>query len=239
MKKALKRLIKKIPIAFTKNQQYDRQTNEIIKLVCSANTNCIDVGAHKGEVLDVMLKHAPSGQHHAFEPIPDMAKALQAKYANTDNVHLHDIALSDKKGTSTFNYVISNPSYSGLVKRKYDRHNEEDTTITVHTNRLDDVLPADYKPGLIKIDVEGGELLVLTGAKATLSKHKPYVIFEHGLGASDMYGSSPDKVYALLTGCGLKISKLKDWLGKQPSLTLEEFEHIYQTNSEYYFIAHA
>jgi methyltransferase, FkbM family len=238
MKKALKKLIKKIPIAFTKNQQYDRQTNQIIRQVCNRHTNCIDVGAHKGEVLDVMLKYAPDGRHYAFEPIPDMVAALKTKYGTNKNVHVLDVALSDKKGSSTFNYVVSNPSYSGLVKRKYDRDNEEDTTITVQTDRLDDILPADYKPGLMKIDVEGGELLVLTGAVETIRKHKPVIIFEHGLGASDMYGSTPDKVFNLLTDCGLKITRLKTWLQKPEAFTLAEFEAIYRNNSEYYFIAY-
>ena len=239
MKKAIKQLIKKIPVAFTKNQQYDRQTKKIIARVCGPNTNCIDVGAHKGEVLDIMLKHSPKGVHYAFEPIPDLYKALVNKYAGNKYCKISNIALSNQKGTSTFNYVVSNPSYSGLVKRKYDRENEQDTSITVETDTLDNLLPNDYKPGLIKIDVEGGEFLVLQGARETITKYKPYIIFEHGLGASDMYGTTPDKVYNLLHSCGLKISILKNWLNNKPALALKEFEDIYKKNSEYYFIAHS
>lgn len=238
MKKAIKQLIKKIPIAFTKNQQYDRQTQKIIARVCGPDTNCIDIGAHKGEVLDIMLKHSPNGIHYAFEPIPGLFDGLKRKYADNSNCKIFDIALSNNKGTSTFNYVISNPSYSGLVKRKYDRDNEEDTSITVKTDLLDNVLPEAYIPGLIKIDVEGGELLVLQGAVQTIKKHRPVIIFEHGLGASDMYGSTPDKVFNLLHSCGLKISVMKQWLGNKAPLSLKEFENIYKSNSEYYFIAH-
>lgn len=238
MKKTIKKLVKKIPIAFTKNQQYDKQTNKIIQKVCSSNTNCIDVGAHKGEVLDTILKAAPGGTHYAFEPIPQMYKGLVGKYETNSHCKIFDIALSDKKGSSTFNFVVSNPSYSGLVKRKYDRENEEDTTIEVKTDLLDNVLPADYTPGLIKIDVEGGELLVMKGAVNTLKKHKPIVIFEHGLGASDFYGSTPGHVFTLLEGCGMKVSTLKGWLNNKPHLNLETFENLYKTNKEYYFIAH-
>lgn len=238
MKKAIKKLVKKIPIAFTKNQQYDRQTNKIIKKICQPGTNCIDVGAHKGEVLDTILKYAPQGTHYAFEPIPDMYAALAEKYAGKPGCRIMDIALSNKKGSSTFNYVVSNPSYSGLVKRKYDRDGEVDTTIEVKTDRLDDILPADYKPGLIKIDVEGGEMLVLEGARETIKKHKPAIIFEHGLGASDYYGSTPGKLYELLAECGLTISTLKNWLAQGPPLSQKEFGALYKNNTEYYFIAH-
>jgi FkbM family methyltransferase len=238
MKKTIKKIIKRIPIAFTKNQQYDKQTLQIIRKVCNAGSNCIDVGAHKGEVLDQILRFAPSGMHFAFEPIPEMYRGLIEKYKSKPNCKIFDLALSNSKGSSTFNYVVSNPSYSGLIKRKYDRSNEEDTQITVKTDFLDAVIPADIVITLIKIDVEGGELLVMEGAKQVLTRNKPVVIFEHGLGASDFYNSTPDKVYNLLSECGLKISRLKDWLKGRPSLSLESFKDIYGRNAEYYFIAH-
>lgn len=238
MKEIVKKIIKALPIAFTQNQRYDRQTNKIIRKVCKPDSNCIDVGAHKGEVLDVIIKSAPKGTHYAFEPIPDLHNKLVSKYAGNSHVKVYDIALNNSKGTASFNYVVSNPSYSGLVKRKYDRPDEQDTQIEVKTDLLDDILAADLNIDLIKIDVEGGELRVLEGAKKLLSKNKPYVIFEHGLGASDFYGSTPDKVYALFRDCGMKISRMKDWLAGRPTLTLEEFEKIYKHNTDYYFIAH-
>lgn len=239
MKKTIKKLVKKIPIAFTKNQQYDRQTNRIIKQVCNPGTNCVDIGAHKGEVLDIMLKYATSGIHYAFEPIPVLYTALQEKYKDNRNCNVSDIALSDKKGSSTFNFVISNPSYSGLVKRKYDRENEEDTVIEVKTDLLDNILPSNHRVDLMKIDVEGGEYLVMKGALNTIKKYKPVIIFEHGLGASDYYGSTPAQVYELLSDCELNVSTLKGWLNNNRGLSLKEFEDLYQSNKEYYFIASA
>ena len=238
MKKTIKHLVKKIPIAFTKNQQYDKQTLNIIRKVCNAGSNCIDVGAHKGEVLDQILRFSPHGTHFAFEPIPALYNGLVEKYKSKPNCRIYDLALSNAKGTSTFNYVVSNPSYSGLIKRKYDRSNEEDTQITVKTELLDEVIPAGTPITLMKIDVEGGELLVMEGAKRVMTENKPVVIFEHGLGASDFYNSTTEKVPNLLSSCGLTISRLKDWLSSKPALSIEQFRNIYDKNSEYYFIAH-
>ena len=51
VKKIIKNLIKKIPIAFTKNQQYDQQTKLILKKYLTTNSNCLDIGCHEGEVL--------------------------------------------------------------------------------------------------------------------------------------------------------------------------------------------
>ena len=238
MKEAIKQIVKKIPIAFTKNQQYDKQTKKVIKELCSSGSNCIDIGAHKGEVLDIMLQYAPHGEHYAFEPIPDMYKELREKYASLKNCQVYDFALSNNTGTTSFNYVISNPSYSGLIKRKYDRENEEDTLIEVKTELLDSILPGSYIPELIKIDVEGGELLVLEGALKTIKRAQPTIIFEHGLGASDYYDSTPEKVFALLTDCELRVSTMQRWLNNKPCMNKEEFCRHYYQQLDYYFIAY-
>lgn len=238
MKETIKQIIKKIPIAFTQNQRYDKQTKRVIREVCTHDTCCIDIGAHKGEVLDIMLKYAPGGKHFGFEPIPDMYRGLVEKYSSNKQCRIYDYALSDKAGSTSFNYVVSNPSYSGLVKRKYDRDNEEDTQIEVKTELLDNIIPSDVSPGLVKIDVEGGELLVLKGAVQTIKRARPVIIFEHGLGASDFYGATPDELYDLLTGCGLRISTMEKWLSNRPCLSKQKFSEHYHKKLDYYFIAY-
>ena len=90
----------------------------------------------------------------------------------------------------------------------------------------------------MKIDVEGGEFLVLKGARELIKKNKPVIIFEHGLGASDYYGTKPEDVYNLLDECGLKISLMRLWLDNKAPLTLKKFKEIFDKNSYYYFIAY-
>jgi len=210
----------------------------VVKKVCKPESNCIDVGCHKGEILDLFLENAPQGTHFGFEPIPDLFNGLVEKYAGKPNCRLFDVALSDKAGTSGFNYVVSNPSYSGLLKRDYDHPNEQDTQITVKTERLDDLLPPDMRIDLVKIDVEGGELLVLRGAVGTLARCKPVVIFEHGLGASELYGAGPEQVFDLLAQCGLRVSLMSRFLKNAPPLSREEFCAHYYGKKNYYFIAY-
>ena len=238
LKDLIKNILKLSPIPFTKNHKYDILTKKILKTVLKSDSNCIDVGCHKGEILDLILHEAPNGQHFGFEPIPDLYHALNNKFKPTPNCHIHEVALSNKKGQATFNFVISNPSYSGLKKRAYDKSNEKDTEITVATELLDNIIPQDMKIDLVKIDVEGGELLVLEGAKKTLARHQPYVIFEHGLGASEFYDSSPEKIFKYFTEVGLKISNLSSFLKNQKPFNEEEFKDQFYNKINYYFIAH-
>ena len=233
----IKSLIKKLPIAFTKNQLYDAQTVKILKKICRPDSNCIDVGCHKGEMLDLILKFAPKGQHDCFEPLPDLYTGLiQKKYP--PNCYFHEVALSRESGTTSFNYVVSNPSYSGILRRRYDRPNEEDTIITVRTELLDNIIPSDKMINFIKIDVEGAEMLVLEGAQKTINRCKPIIVFEHGLGASDVYGTTPRQIFNFFEKNNMHISLMSDWLSSKPPLSIEAFESQFNNSKNYYFIAH-
>lgn len=237
MKYLIKKIFRYLPVAITKNQRYDLLTRRVIRKVCRSNSNCIDVGCHKGEILDLMRQAAPLGAHYGFEPIPDLYRALAARYRDT-NCTISDIALSDESGTASFNYVLSNPSYSGLLRRSYDRPHEDDTSITVRTAPLDEVYPKGMRAGLIKIDVEGAEMKVLQGATGVIRSGRPVIIFEHGLGASDVYGTTPQQVFAFFAGSEYQVSLLNRWLKGKPALTEKEFVRQFEQKLNHYFIAY-
>lgn len=236
LKEAIKSLIRRLPFALSRNHGYDLQTRKVISRVCRTDSNCVDVGCHKGEVLDLMLAAAPKGHHYGFEPIPAMYEELKLRYAG--KAEISSVALSSTQGNSTFNHVVSNPAYSGLIKRSYDRPDEKDTTITVKTDLLDNVLPKEFQVDLIKIDVEGGELGVLKGSQETIRRCRPTIIFEHGLGASDHYGTRPEMVFALLDGLDMNVNTMKRWLHGERALSQVEFKQQFETGKNYYFIAY-
>ncbi len=235
MRSFLRKIVYHFPIALTKNIQYDRQTKKVMEKWCKKDSNCLDIGAHKGEVLDEMLKLSPNGSHYAFEPIPYLFKALAQKYTNCTVLNL---ALSNEKGQVEFQWVKSNPAYSGLRKRTYARSHEEIVQIKVATDRLDDVLPSGHQVDFIKIDVEGGEYAVLSGAESTITNWKPMIVFEHGLGAADCYGVSPEMMFELLVGkYGMSIFTLYGKLKNRKQLNKEEFVQLFYQGKEYYFLA--
>lgn len=103
------------------NQTYDFQTVEVMKRVLINGGNCIDIGCHAGVMMDEMLKIAPQGSHCGFEPLPDLFKDLSKKYYGAPNVLIHNLALCDSTGTVTFQHVVSNPGFSCLKQRRYER----------------------------------------------------------------------------------------------------------------------
>jgi hypothetical protein len=42
-----------------------------------------------------------------------------------------------------------------------------------------------------------------------LERYHPVVLFEHGVGGADLYGTGPDQVFDLLDGVGLRIFDLE------------------------------
>lgn len=239
MKQIVKRLLTLLHISVTRNQKYDAFTQKIIQRSLKPQSNCIDIGCHIGEILDLMIKGAPLGKKIGFEPIPVLFSFLTGKYSNDPNVAIYPTALYDQAGTTTFQHVLNAPAYSGIKKRKYDGKHVEIDQITVETNLLDHFIPDDLHIDLIKIDVEGAEFKVMKGAVATLKRCKPVIIFEFGLGAADFYNSKPGELHSFLTReCGMKISTLKGYLDHAPALSESRFCSMFDKGSEYYFVAH-
>ncbi|MGI8893921.1 MAG: FkbM family methyltransferase [Bacteroidia bacterium] len=235
MKNFLRKLLNTLNLDLTKNLEYDRLTRQVINRVVKNNSICVDVGCHKGEILDLILHNAPSG-HFAFEPIPSYYDKLQKKYGEICTVLPY--ALGEHEGVSEFQFVKNAPAYSGIRKRKYNVETPEIEVLQVELKKLDDVIPASIKIDLIKIDVEGAEYQVMRGAQRIISRDKPVIIFECGIGASDYYGTNPAELFEFLNKLNFNISLLNSWLIDEPALTQQEFVNIYKKNKEYYFISY-
>ena len=236
----IKKLIRIVFVFFhfdlTKNLKYDRLTKKILKKALKKNYNCIDIGCHKGEILDLMLKYSPKGKHYGFEPIPNLFKELESKYKNKASIFPY--ALSNNNGITTFQFVKNAPAYSGIKKRKYNVANPGIKEIKVEMRTLDDIINFDEKIHFIKIDVEGGESDVMKGALNLLKANKPTIIFEYGKGAGDYYGTTPAELYNFISNeISLNIFTLSSYIKNKKPLSLNEFANYFNTNKEYYFVA--
>lgn len=113
----------------------------------------------------------------AFEANPRLAAWL--KKAAPDHVQVHGVALSSQAGDAVLNIPVSSGvtlegwgSLESPLIAKFERL--EQTRVKTFT--LDSLhLPA---VDLIKIDVEGHEIAVLTGACETISRCLPWLVIE-------------------------------------------------------------
>lgn len=220
---------------FSKKIRNNYETVQVMKRRLVKTSNCIDIGCHKGVILDEILSIAPRGKHYAFEPIPELYHRLKEKFPT---VSCYDLALSDKKGTTEFFDVTTRRGISGLRRRDLDAA-EEVKTITVRTDTIDNIIPEDVQIDYIKIDVEGAELLVLRGALQTLIRCKPLVIFEFERSGANSYNVSSRNMFQLLEGTvGLKISTLAGWLRGESALSAGAFEEEFIKGKNNNFVAH-
>jgi FkbM family methyltransferase len=219
-----------------KNFMYDLQTIAVMSRVLKPTSSGVDVGAFDGHLLARMVTYAPSGRHYAVEPLPEKAAELEIRFPQ---VCVLRVALSDANGQTDFQHVVTNPAYSGLRRRRYDRPGESVRSINVETRRLDDIIPPDLRVRFMKVDVEGAELQVFLGARQTITQQKPFIVFEHGPGAADYYGTRPEHVYDFLVGdCGMHVSLMSRWLRGGAPLERPEFIARFDAARDFYFLAH-
>jgi len=149
----------------------------------------IDIGANIGyfSLLASKLVGA-KGRIIAFEPNPltinRLKKNMELNYSG--NIELIEVALSNKEGEVQL-FRPKDETHGLTSMRNHGWQNTE--CYNVQTKLLDDILPPKISSiDLIKIDVEGAELLVFEGAKNTIIKFKPKIILELNEKAAKNFG---------------------------------------------------
>ena len=137
------------------------------------DTNAVDIGANIGSHTIVMSRFAKTV--HAFEPQKKIYKILNDNVRDNHclNVKSYNLGLSNRKGITYLEKLENKPSNLGAVSivNGSEKKGEMINTITLDDLKLENV-------SLIKIDVEGHEYEVLQGARNTISRCKPVIIFE-------------------------------------------------------------
>jgi FkbM family methyltransferase len=209
----------------------------LLPFLCKKDKQTLDIGAAGGVFIANMVPY--SKFVIGFEPIPADAAILRDMIKATKiNARIESVALSDKSGEATLRMIANDFGRSTIESSNVldDETGSEKIGIQVPIKKLDDFRFKDI--GFIKIDVEGGEMLVLEGAKQTLIQKRPVVLFEHGLGASDYYGAGPEQVFTYFTECGYNISTLKAWLNGEGAFDQKGFEAQFFQKHNYFFIAY-
>ncbi len=121
----------------------------------------VDVGANIGShAINAARLVGRTGSVFAFEADPDTYRILAENIEsnNLRNIMPTQTCVSDHVGTLSF-YKHKDSAKSSIVDRG------EKVSVTLPSDTLDNLIPANTKTDILKVDVEGAELSVLRGAR--------------------------------------------------------------------------
>jgi FkbM family methyltransferase len=167
------------PVLNWREARYFREYGEVemrlVDLLCRRDEDAIDVGANWGGYVHFMQRYAR--RVVAFEPVPEFASLLRAKFAK--NVTVEQIALSDCSGEVGLHIPVIDGVRAGgcsTISPEASATYAAHEVVPVRMGRIDDVYKGTV--GFIKIDAEGHEQAVLNGAVATIRRCRPRMLVE-------------------------------------------------------------
>ena len=198
-----------------------RHVPAVLGMLLKNNSRGVDVGAHIGSFLDTMIRVAPNARHYAFEASPQKSQWLKRRFPEAE---VFDVAVSDKPSEVVFEDDSRQPGYSRV--RRANEPQRAGRSYRVRAVRLDDVLLDGPPIDFIKMDIEGGELFALRGARSLIERSRPAILFEcvpeHVLAPM---GYGHDELYDLLTDqFGYSVFTLADFRFGKPPLSREQFK---------------
>jgi FkbM family methyltransferase len=146
-------------------------------------TFVIDVGACQGRWIGSLLEILPIPEVWIFEPNPGAMKECQQRIGSRPGVKYFQMALGDRVGQIVLNVTASSELGSVLQPRDefletYYGNNEgcvvEKAQVELCT--LDSLVPESKCVDLLKIDVQGFERAVLSGARRVLANTRAVLI---------------------------------------------------------------
>ena len=195
---------------------YETDEVALCRRLVRPGTTVFDVGANIGMYSLLFAAIAGSeGEVHAFEPEPRNAERLRLHLRlnpELGGVLVQEAAVGQNEGTVTLHaFEESHNSWHSLVPMELPdpfrpgQTVRSERAIEVPCLALDDYCRRHdvERIGLLKIDVEGGELGVLRGAADLLSRRViDHVLFEVSLPQIEAFGLDPGEIFGFLADAG-------------------------------------
>lgn len=201
---------------------HDLPVAEALWRLLDPGDTAIDVGANIGYTASLMAARVGrSGSVLCFEPHPDVFSELATNIAlgrravDAAAMQAHQIALSDRSGEALLvsgENFAENRGSSRLAAGESIAADSE--LLRVPTRRLDEFI-AEGAVAVVKIDVEGHELGVLSGAAQALAQGRiAHIVYED-------FGGAGSEVHRLLASNGYSLYAL-GWATHKPVLSSVE-----------------
>jgi len=139
--------------------------------------NAVDIGGNIGyyAMLEARLV-GPAGKVIAIEPMPENSEQLCNNITNNgyQNIRVHKVAIGDRDGTALM-YITQKSNWHSLYPPASSKGE-----MKVPVSTLDSLLmPYELASvDLVRMDLEGYEVVVIEGMKRTLEKYGPRLLVE-------------------------------------------------------------
>jgi FkbM family methyltransferase len=192
---------------------YEKPIQNILTKLLHSGDVVYDIGANYGffSLLAAKMVQQP-GQVYAFEPVPQNAAMIQlnARLNSFHHVKVIALAVSDKEETQQI-WLTHHPGGATLTSIGVIPPDKV-SKLKVKTVSIDILIDRGelHPPSLMKIDVEGAELLVLHGMSKTLRKYTPIVIYEIDDSDEQSFSRKIEQAESLLKTFGYGVTRLVD-----------------------------
>jgi len=162
------------------NKVHELFETSILKYFLKENSIYVDIGANVGYYTLLAASIAKNGQVFSFEPYDLNFKLLEKNIVanNLSNIQTFQHAVSNE---NTFVNVFSGGANKGnvrLFKDDLEGYMEEhQSNKLVKSVTLDSILDDSIDPDIIKMDIQGGEMLALEGMKKIIQNTNELVLF--------------------------------------------------------------
>jgi FkbM family methyltransferase len=160
-------------------RQWEKETSPVILDHIRRSRCFVDVGANCGIYTVLGCAINPDVRVVAVEPVPKIFAALANNVTQNHfdgRVTLLNVAFGNANETVAF-HEAEGATMGSLAVDGY--HGQRGKVIQVQCRTLDSIVEELHlEPDFLKIDVEGFEHVVLSGASRTLSEYRPRIVLE-------------------------------------------------------------
>jgi len=192
------------------NGVIDPEVPKLIRETVQRDWTVVDVGAHLGFTALLLADCVgENGSVVSFEPVPNNFQTLNfnVELNNCHNITTVQAAASDCTGHTEMQ--IDTKIFSMVSSLVQSRSIALPNPQQVETHALDDYFESNglQDPDFVKIDVEGGEGLVLSGMTRILNRSQPKILVE--IHNSPVFvGTTSIKAFGVLKSAGYSVYRI-------------------------------
>jgi FkbM family methyltransferase len=191
---------------------HEPEMRQAMGRVLKPGMNCLDIGAHIGLYTLLMgsAAKAGGGKVWSFEPFTRSLELLRKNIRENGLVKtVIQTAAACHAQSGTGQLYVPDQTDLGPVWVRLPGQGGNNPVDTVSLVRVDDVVPAEVKIDLVKMDIEGGEPFALDGMKRILQKSRPIIFSEFIPGA---FGMDPQELLGRLKRANYELYELPEFL---------------------------